>query len=262
MQPNVLFFTFAGVGFNFVLYFVDNLLKYSISLLSTPKNVQSISRNLKQIQKATGSIHSPKDQNDTDSGKAQSSYGKYIPGRMVMGLILAAIFAHHQHKKWLFVSDQSKAFSFRNYASAMLKPLPKKALLLINYDMLWTSVRYMQQCEGYRKDITSINLSMMTYEWFEHKRALLPQILFPALFHAAPSNPYVKARRAFTMKNLLDANFGRVRIFLGGKLSFADPELDQKYTLIPTGLASEFKLGTMKPNATSYKRLNIFSWEV
>lgn len=42
-------------------------------------------------------------------------------------------------------------------AHAALGP-PQYSLLLLNYDMAWTAVRYAQECEGARSDVTSINL--------------------------------------------------------------------------------------------------------
>ena len=62
--------------------------------------------------------------------------------------------------------DQSENNLFRNYAVSILNTLPKNSLLFINYDQQWTSVRYMQECEGVRKDVTSINLSMMSHKWW------------------------------------------------------------------------------------------------
>ena len=67
------------------------------------------------------------------------------------------------------VSNQSGQSHFRSYAQAILDPLPKDSLLLVNYDMQWTSLRYISQCEKYRPDVTLINLSMMTYTWFHKK---------------------------------------------------------------------------------------------
>jgi len=63
-------------------------------------------------------------------------------------------------------SDHSTNVFFRNYATSILDSLPNGSLLLINYDQQWTSIRYMQECENKRRDITSINLSMMTYPWW------------------------------------------------------------------------------------------------
>ena len=38
-------------------------------------------------------------------------------------------------------ASQRGAHYFGNYAHALLSPLPKKSLLLINYDQQWTSIR-------------------------------------------------------------------------------------------------------------------------
>merc|ERR1711998_395394 len=126
--------------------------------------------------------------------------------------------------------------------------------------MLWTSIRYMQECEGFRKDVTSINLSMMTYEWFVHKRDLLPMLKFPGEFHAASNSMHIKTRRAFTMKSFLDLNSGRSRIFLGGRLSYTDMEFEETYTLSPMGLASEFKQHGKMGNSSSHMKVNAMAW--
>jgi len=120
----------------------------------------------------------------------------------------------------------------------------------------------MQQCEGFRSDVTSINLSMMTYEWFQHKRHLYTRVEFPGLYHAAPMSDNVRKRKAFTPKHFIDLNYGKQRVFLGGKLSFDDPELTKRYTLVPVGLSSEFKLSSQIGNDTSYMKLNTYTWKV
>lgn len=63
-----------------------------------------------------------------------------------------------QYHSNIDVSDQHSNSYFRNYATAILDTLPSNSLLLINYDQQWTSIRYIQECEGVRNDVTSINL--------------------------------------------------------------------------------------------------------
>lgn len=46
------------------------------------------------------------------------------------------------------LSDQSQARYFNQYARSLLEPLPRGAVLLLSYDMQWTSVRYMQVRAG------------------------------------------------------------------------------------------------------------------
>lgn len=63
-----------------------------------------------------------------------------------------------QYRQNYTISDQSSNTYFRSYAMSILETLPYNSLLLINYDQQWTSVRYLQECEGIRNDIRSINL--------------------------------------------------------------------------------------------------------
>jgi len=77
--------------------------------------------------------------------------------------------AYHKN---LSISDQSSNTHFHNYALGILDPLPKNSLMFINYDQQWTSTRYVQECEGFCKDVTSINLSMMSYPWWKTKHFL------------------------------------------------------------------------------------------
>ena len=44
------------------------------------------------------------------------------------------------------ISNQSSNSYFHQYSSTILTSLPPKALFLVNYDQLWTSVRFEQMC--------------------------------------------------------------------------------------------------------------------
>lgn len=86
---------------------------------------------------------------------------------MASVFVVAALFlpiaSYHQN---IFANDQSESLHFHNYAMSILEILPYNSILFINYDQQWTSIRYIQECEGVRDDITSINLSMMSYPWW------------------------------------------------------------------------------------------------
>lgn len=96
--------------------------------------------------------------------------------------------------------------------------------------------RYMQRCEGLRTDVTTINLSLMTYRWFAEKHKLYPGIVFPGTFHGAPGGSSVTKEGAFTLLQFLQANGKKYKIFLGGKLNFPDPKMDQLYENVPIGM--------------------------
>lgn len=95
--------------------------------------------------------------------------------------------------------DQSGNNHFRQYALAVLDTLPQDSLLFANYDQQWTSIRYLQECEGHRKDVTSINLSMMTYSWWDVKRDLYDEIHFPGTHYTrGNSRPWLEGGFTFS----------------------------------------------------------------
>lgn len=57
----------------------------------------------------------------------------------------------------------------------------------------------------------------------------------------------------FSMAQFLDANIGPeatqkpLRFFLGGKLSYIDQDLSEKYTFVPYGLLDEFQSQSIPP---------------
>lgn len=162
------------------------------------------------------------------------------------------------------VSDQSSNRYFRKYALSILETLPSHSLLLINYDQQWTSVRYLQSCEGVRNDITSINLSMMTFEWWKTKHALYDKVQFPGT-HYTRGNTLPWLNGGFTFSEFIDANsdnFG-TNIFIGGRLNFEDPAFLDKYEEEPFGLVRRIqKRDPRSKSAESYRLESLDTWRV
>ena len=205
MQPNVMMFLWMGFGYSTAFFLLDKVLLFIVWLVSSmPKKVSPFSSFISTL------VHSAS-----------------VP--------LAVWLVYVQCITWFERMDHSRVYHFNNYAVAVLDALPRNAVLLVNYDQQWTSVRYMQQCEGFRTDVTSINLSMMTYQWFQTKRHLYPHLTFPGTFHTYPTSPSIETQRAFTLRNFLDANHKNHEVFLGGKYSYSDPALDQQYDSVPIG---------------------------
>ncbi len=162
------------------------------------------------------------------------------------------------------VSDQSANNHFRNYAMSILSPLPSNSLLLINYDQQWTSVRYLQECEGVRKDITSINLSMMTFEWWESKRKLYAGVSFPGT-HYTRGNTLPWKNGGFAFSEFIDANVGLfgTNIFIGGRLNFEDIEYNAKYEEEPFGLVRRIMTRERRSkSAESYRSESLRAWRL
>ena len=156
MQPNILMFIWLGIGWNALCGWICAVLPHTntnnANTLNKTVNNPSISRNTMNVYTTT--IH-------------------------IIFTILAILLVLKQYYTWHPVLDMSTNTHFSDYATAVLNPLPQDSIILINYDQQWTSVRYMQVCEGVRSDITALQLSMMTYAWFESKRELYPNIKFP-----------------------------------------------------------------------------------
>jgi hypothetical protein len=179
---------------------------------------------------------------------------------------LGIIYMHYQRN--FFISDQHDAYHFKRYASAILEPLPKDALLFVNYDQQWTSIRYLQKCENFRNDVTAINLSMMTYKWFEHKRRLYPNISWPGLYHCNSDSmknaASVRAKQCFSMFAFLEDNIDSLggQIFLSGKLSYQDKLMSAKYDWMPYGLASKVVKKDNLPSSQEYSDMNDQTWDI
>ena len=176
MQPNVLFFSFCGIGYNIVIVGLE------WGMLKMFGQVESVNKSTTDLA----------DNKDTDiKNTSFLERLKSVPRSHIVVLValvsqlLAGAAVALQCGQWRYISDQSEALFFQNYARAILEPLPVNAVLLINYDMQWTAVRYMQQCEGLRSDVTAINLSMMTYQWWRHKHHFYPHLTFPGKHLAA-----------------------------------------------------------------------------
>lgn len=228
MQPNVLLFMWAGIG-------VDIAVDFLVFLCSAATSEMEKSINYNSRAKINCYIFA------------------YSCVCMTVGC---------QLWKWYPVSDQSQAMHFNRYASALLAPLPQSAVLLINYDMQWTALRYMQQCEGHRADVTTINLSMMTYHWFASKHASYPTLRFPGNFHAAPNSPYLTQYKAFTMHQFVTANLSPSKpIFIGGKFSYDDKAFFVDYEVVPFGLVSAITPRKSLPSAAEYLRTNNRNWK-
>ncbi len=160
-------------------------------------------------------------------------------------------------------SDQSSNRFFRKYALSILETLPNHSLLLINYDQQWTSVRYLQSCEGVRSDITSINLSMMTFEWWKSKHALYDDVSFPGT-HYTRGNTMSWLNGGFTFSEFIDANldtFGS-NIFIGGKLNFEDPAFTGRYEEEPFGLVRRIQKRDSSKSAELYRSDSLGTWRV
>jgi hypothetical protein len=250
MQPNILIFIWIGIGFNSIYFFLQNFV-----------------------------FGSQKQNEDRSSTKT------FILG-FIQILFLGAAFylTREQYSMNYDFSNQKNATYFRDYARAILGPLPKNSILLINYDQQWTSTRYLQVCEGYRPDVITIQLSMMSYQWFKNKRSLyqnLPvysetneiipnkkrKIKFPGTYLTYENSPFILKENAFTLIQFLNENYfenNEKNIFIGGKLGTFDININKFYDIIPYGIVSKFiplQLVSSEIQPSSYAKDTVRIWD-
>lgn len=182
--------------------------------------------------------------------------------KFVLTVIMVFAVSGAYHKS-LPASDQSKNTYFRSYARGILDPLPKNSLLFINYDQQWTSVRYMQECEGFRKDVTSINLSMMSYPWWQTKHSLYPNVKFPGT-HYTMENTKSWVEGGFTFTELLEDNYHHRPggIFVGGQLSYKESSYAAEYLEVPFGMTRRFVKKSNQTNlsAEKFRAYSLIAW--
>jgi len=153
------------------------------------------------------------------------------------------VLALWQFQKHYAMSDQHANTYFEKYTRSLLEPLPRDSVLLVNHDVQWNSLRYMQVCENYRPDVTVLNLSLMSLPWWASQHGRYDgKVIFPGTHRVPENHSLAREARAFTTCKFLDANIDRVGgIFVAGNLTFPQTEgqFRSAYTALPMGLSMQ-----------------------
>jgi hypothetical protein len=195
-------------------------------------------------------------------GAFRTSHGEWSLRKMqflIVAIMLASVIT--SLRQGLRMSDESDNVYFDRYARSVLQPLPKGSLLLLNYDQAWSSIRYVQECEGFREDVVSINTSMMSYPWFEAKRQLYDKLSFPGTHYTYLAN---SASPGFTIAELLEQNYQTLsgNVFIIGPLNYPDEEYRERYEEIPFGFARRIVLKEEEPGLDSFRAESHAVWSV
>jgi hypothetical protein len=232
-QPNWLVCLFVGVGLHLLASTAEVAIQITMGTAATSINKAVL------VGESGGEASTPGTQRSAFGGAASSSSSN----KLLTALISAAcalLLVHAQVASSYAASDQSENKVFGGYARAVLEPLPPKSLLLINYDQQWTSCRYFQVCEGAAPGVTILNLAMMTFNWWQHKRELYPAIKWPGT-HYTMEQTVAWQQGGFTFGELVEQNLKRFPggIYLGGSLSYpGEKEWPTKFEFVPFGLLS------------------------
>lgn len=133
--------------------------------------------------------------------------------------------------------DKSHEWAVWEAGHATLLSVPLGGLLLIKGDLNTNAVRYMMECEGARPDVEQLDLSHVSYTWFNRRHArawysnvTLPGRRFTRLHRKPPKGAYL-------LRHLLKTNFRRRPIVITSGLESLDPEILQDFVLWPSGSA-------------------------
>lgn len=204
MQANLLVFMWAGVGMDWLSYVV-----------------------------ARGQSH---------VGRRQDAPSSFNPVSTLAHAV-CVVLALWQCQKHYAMSDQHANTYFEKYARSLLAPLPRHSVLLVNHDVQWNSLRYMQVCENYRPDVTILNLSLMSLPWWASQHGQYGgKVIFPGQHRVPENHSLAREGQAFTTRTFVDANIDRVGdIFVAGNLTFPQTEghFRSSYTALPMGLSMQ-----------------------
>ena len=180
LQPNLLAFTLAGVGATTVAQAMVNRLGKPV---------------------ASAVFVAP-----SAAGSSQRIHGGpvlLVPAAALA--VLGAVGIKYQYSRHLFKMDNSDNIVMNRYGRALLEPLPQGAILITGYDMQWTATRYLQTCEGLRRDVTLLNSAVMSFSWFAAQRHLYPAVSWPGTHlvgHLTPPH----AAGGFSLADFFAAN--------------------------------------------------------
>ena len=150
----------------------------------------------------------------------------------IMRVVVVAVAAAATHRSF-WVMDQSSNIYSSEFGRALLAPLPHNALVLVMTDLATNSMRYVQAVDRYRADVFVLDQNLMSTDWFmpNHAKHFFG-VSFPSIKYW-PSDPL-----GYDMKEFLDGNFGRFRIFVFPHFK-DNSALEGGYSLIPFGYMEE-----------------------
>ena len=145
--------------------------------------------------------------------------------------------------------DRHDSELVRSYGAEILRAAPPGALLLTKGDVISNTVRYLQTVVGQRTDVSVADQSLLGFAWYRPKWiADHPEIRIP------PGHYMPGVHDGFTMRELLDENYGRVPILICGGVRAGDLSADGTYGRWPFGLCEIMHSGTEPVNVDDWLR--------
>lgn len=186
---------------------------------------------------------------------------------ILLGVTLACILPAYQYHMYENVSDQSNNYYMENYAKAIVAGLPANSVLMVGYDQQWTSLRYLQQCEGFRPDLAIVNGPMLTYEWqgsyYEAYQSWSKCARFPPGYWVhSHSQPYID-KEGFSTTEMFAMNLEACPggFYFTGKLNHAtDTTYNDTYILQSMGFVTQVLPRQQEPSFEGWLARSVEVW--
>jgi hypothetical protein len=144
--------------------------------------------------------------------------------------------------------DHSHRLVIRNHCDAILRSLPRNAVLFTSSDETSNGVRFLQVVEGVRRDVRVIPTGLATKPWFR---------LFAAKHLLGVTLPTRGEDRSdpssFTALAFMDANIRHFPIFIVNREPWLQT-LEERYHVWPVGVADQVLPGGTEPELEPWVR--------
>ncbi|CEP01937.1 hypothetical protein PBRA_002202 [Plasmodiophora brassicae] len=158
-------------------------------------------------------------------------WARHTVGKLIDAICIGALAVH------VGMGMQNRDFSrfsaISAYGESILNSMPANATVLLNGDLNNNAVKYLYGCEGRRHDLSLVSIQLMSWPWFIPRQGYhYPDVAFPGLIY----HPFVPG--GFSMKDFLDANWGRAPIYLCGDWKEGDTSQLDSYEVVPSGICN------------------------
>ena len=143
---------------------------------------------------------------------------KHVQILTVLTLILSQLAMNFESR------DFHDSHHIRTYGNRVLNTLPENSILLVTEDLNNNAIKYVQECEGVRPDVSALSLPLMTYEWWSKTQTRhYPNVVIPnEMYHPGKLNGY-------SILEFLLSNMNASPIFIAGSWYDNDPSHENIY---------------------------------
>lgn len=128
------------------------------------------------------------------------------------------------------VMQQQDNYMFEAYGRKALDSFEPNSIVLVNGDLNNNAIKYVHQCHSHRLDVQVLSLQLVTWEWFVPVQAKNYNITFPG------NRYHPRMKGGFSIKQFLDANYKKRKIYLCGPWKDGDNSYEADYQTVPFGV--------------------------